>query len=129
MYQPKDGEMRFYANSKQRTIATARFFAAGFLPLANITVEHKFEPESSDLVFSPHLAYYSEGFKDKARKEMLDRFNNNGMKEKFERAFKTVEKVIDYKDSPMAKAGKSFTIKDMQISIEKEKQPKIKGSW
>ncbi|MBO6179782.1 MAG: hypothetical protein J6O04_11440 [Selenomonadaceae bacterium] len=121
--------MRFYANSKQRTIATARFFAAGFLPLANITVEHKFEPESSDLVFSPHLAYYSEGFKDKARKEMLDRFNNNGMKEKFERAFKTVEKVINYKDSPMAKAGKSFTIKDMQISIEKEKQPKIKGSW
>ncbi|MBO6303682.1 MAG: glucose-1-phosphatase [Selenomonadaceae bacterium] len=127
-YRPKEGEMRFYANSKQRTIATSRFFAAGFLPIANVTVEYKYEPENSDLVFSPHLAYYSEGYKEKSKKEMLDRFNREGMKSKLEHAFKTLEKTIDYKNSPMAKAGKTFTLKDMQISIEKDKQPRFKGS-
>ena len=129
VYQPKKGEMRFYANSKQRTIATARYFAAGFLPIADITVEHKFEPEGSDLVFSPHLAYYSEGFKNKAKKEMTDMIKSRGIKNKLEGVYKTLEKVIDYKDSPMAKSGRKFTTNDIEISIAKDKQPQIKGSF
>ena len=31
-YQPADGAVRIYANSKQRTIATAKFFSSGLLP-------------------------------------------------------------------------------------------------
>ncbi|MBR3622997.1 MAG: histidine-type phosphatase [Selenomonadaceae bacterium] len=129
VYKPKEGEMRFYANSKQRTIATARYFAAGFIPMADVTVEHKYEPEGSDLVFSPHLAYYSEGFKNKAEKEMQDMIKNRGIKNKLETAYKTLEKVIDYKDSPLAKSGKKFTANDMKIIIEKDKQPQVKGSF
>ena len=30
-YLPEEGEVRFYANSKQRTIATAQYFSSGFL--------------------------------------------------------------------------------------------------
>ena len=129
VYEPKEGEMRFYANSKQRTIATARFFAAGFLPIANVTVEHKFAPEGSDLVFSPHLTYYSESYRDKAKKEMLDMFNKGDMKNKLEKAFKLLEKTIDYKDSPMGKSGKKFTLNDMEMRVEKDKQPSVKGSF
>ena len=36
---PQDGAVRFWANSVQRTRATARFFAAGFLPMADIGIE------------------------------------------------------------------------------------------
>jgi len=129
VYTPKEGEMRFYANSKQRTIATARFFSAGFLPIANVTVEYKYAPEGSDLVFSPHLTYYSESYKDKAKKEMLDTFNKANMKNKLEKAFKTLEKGIDYKDSPMGKSGKKLTLNDMEIRVDKDKQPSIKGSF
>ena len=33
-YLPAEGEVRFYANSRQRTIATAQFFSSGMLPVA-----------------------------------------------------------------------------------------------
>ena len=33
-YRPEDGAVRFYANAKQRTQATARYFSAGLLPVA-----------------------------------------------------------------------------------------------
>lgn len=129
VYTPKIGEMRFYANSKQRTIATARFFAAGFLPIANVTVEHKFAPEGSDLTFSPHLIHYSENYRDKAQKEMLETFNKRDMKNKLEKAFKTLEKTIDYKDSIMGKSGKKFTLDDMEMKVQKDKQPSVKGAF
>ena len=38
-YQPKDGAVRIYANAKQRTQATARYFSAGLLPVAQVPVE------------------------------------------------------------------------------------------
>ena len=46
MMSPKDWEGKtsyFYADSDQRTIATARYFAAGAAPEANIRVHHKME--------------------------------------------------------------------------------------
>ncbi|MBR2097515.1 MAG: histidine-type phosphatase [Prevotella sp.] len=33
-YRPQDGEVLFYANSRQRTFTTAKYFSAGFLPRA-----------------------------------------------------------------------------------------------
>ena len=38
-YQPDDSSVRIYANAKQRTIATAQFFATGLLPTAGLEVE------------------------------------------------------------------------------------------
>lgn len=57
MVSPKDWEGKdvyFYADSDQRTIATAHYFAAGVAPEANITVHHK--PEGTkDAAFSTSL--------------------------------------------------------------------------
>ena len=52
-YVPEIGEMRFYANSYQRTIATARYFASGMLPMANIRVERHLALNERDAVFLP----------------------------------------------------------------------------
>ena len=35
-YRPTGDEVLFYANSRQRTFATAKYFSAGFLPFANV---------------------------------------------------------------------------------------------
>lgn len=37
---PAEGTMRFYANSRQRTLATAQYFTSGMLPVANVPIEH-----------------------------------------------------------------------------------------
>ena len=42
-YHPAEGEVRFYANAKQRTQATARYFASGMLPTAPIEIEQHVE--------------------------------------------------------------------------------------
>ena len=39
-YVPKNGEFLFYANSMQRTVATAKYFSSGMLPVANVKVEY-----------------------------------------------------------------------------------------
>lgn len=51
--QPSVGEVRFYANSYQRTIATAKYFSAGAFPIANIPVEYHRALGQKDRVFLP----------------------------------------------------------------------------
>ena len=45
---PRDGEVRFYTNSRQRTIATAQFFATGMLPVANVDIEYHRNYDETD---------------------------------------------------------------------------------
>ncbi len=49
--QPAVGEVRFYANSYQRTIATAKYFSAGAFPIANIPIEYHRAIGQKDRVF------------------------------------------------------------------------------
>ena len=51
--QPAVGEVRFYANSYQRTIATAKYFSAGAFPIANIPIEYHRALDQKDRVFLP----------------------------------------------------------------------------
>lgn len=49
--QPAVGEVRFYANSYQRTIATAKYFSAGAFPIANTPIEYHRALGQKDRVF------------------------------------------------------------------------------
>ena len=51
--QPSVDEVRFYANSYQRTIATAKYFSAGAFPIANIPIEYHRALGQKDRVFLP----------------------------------------------------------------------------
>ncbi len=51
--QPAVGEVRFYANSYQRTIATAKYFSAGAFPIANIPIDYHRALGQKDRVFLP----------------------------------------------------------------------------
>ena len=65
-YRPAEGEVRIYANSVQRTIATARFFAAGLLPAADTAVEYHESFDDTDPVFANALTFFSEAYKQAA---------------------------------------------------------------
>ena len=64
---PAEGTMRFYANSKQRTIATAQYFSSGMLPVANVRIEHHCEMDKMDPVFNPQITDDNENFKTMAQ--------------------------------------------------------------
>ena len=51
--QPSVNEVRFYANSYQRTIATAKYFSAGAFPIANIPIEYHRALGQKDRIFLP----------------------------------------------------------------------------
>lgn len=59
---PASNEVRVYANSMQRTMATARYFMSGFMPVANIPVEHHCEVGVMDSIFTPQITRISDEF-------------------------------------------------------------------
>ncbi|MBP5169646.1 MAG: hypothetical protein ILP14_10680 [Oscillospiraceae bacterium] len=62
-YQPEEGAIRFYANAKQRTIATSTFFSAGLLPVWDTPVEIHAEYDTMDPVFNPQMTFLSPTYK------------------------------------------------------------------
>ena len=132
-YSPAEGEMRFYANSMQRTIATAQYFSSGMLPVANVTIEHKYAPSKMDPVFNPQLTYVSDEFRRQAMEEisaMGGKEGLQGINKKLAPNYRTIEKALDLKDSPAAKKDglEKFRYDDLQISLEEGKEPAMKGS-
>lgn len=132
-YIPAEGEMRFYANSMQRTIATAQYFSSGMLPVANVTIEHKFAPSKMDPVFNPQLTFISNEFMYQAMKEIGHMGGDAGLQgigKNMSAQYRTIEKALDLKDSPVAKTDglTKFRDDDLQIILEINKEPAMKGS-
>lgn len=131
--QPKDGEVRIYANSTQRTIATAHYFVSGMLPVADIAVEHKFAPSKMDPVFCPQLTFISEAFKEKALQQiqaMGGAKGFTGICEDLKDSYRVLENTLDLKNSEKArKEGfTKFRYDDLKIILEQNEEPKMKGS-
>lgn len=127
-YQPADGEVRIYANSKQRTIATANFFLAGLLPVADVEVEHHGEFDTMDPVFNPQLTYVSDSYREAVKAEVDELF---GAKIKnLANNYEFLSEVIDVGDSPAAKDGSftGFSTSDTELVLEKGEEPAMTGS-
>ena len=127
-YQPKKEEVRIYANSKQRTIATAQFFTAGLLPAANEEVEHHGEFDTMDPVFAPCLTYMSDGYVKAAQEQINTLYYKEigALADNYE----LVSDVIDMEESSGAKDGsiKPFRTDDTTVILEKGKEPAMEGS-
>ena len=76
---PAEGTMRFYANSMQRTIATAQHFSSGMLPVANVRIEHHCEVGKMDSVFTPQITDDNEAFKTLAQQQITAMGGEKGM--------------------------------------------------
>lgn len=132
-YVPNADEVNFYANSMQRTIATAQYFSSGFMPIANVAVRHRYAPSKMDPVFFPRLTKVSEAFCSDAMNQIAAMGGKKGIRginEGLEDSYRIIADVLDLKDSPACKSGETCTFDDYdtQIILKKGEEPAMKGS-
>lgn len=130
---PTVDEVNFYANSMQRTIATAQYFSSGFMPVANLHINHRFTPSKMDPVFFPALTKSSEAFKAQALKEIAAMGGKKGIvgiNEGLKDSYQLIEEVLDLKHSPACQSGEvcAFDDYNTQLKLEKGDEPNMKGS-
>ena len=132
-YIPKPQEMRFYANSMQRTIATAQYFSSGMLPVANVRIEHHYDLNKMDPMFEPRFTFMTLPYKQLALSQIKQMGGEKGLQgigESLQQEYTLLEDVLDLEQSEKAKKENfsSFRTDDLQIILENFKEPTMKGS-
>lgn len=130
---PGSDDVNFYANSMQRTIATAQYFSSGFMPIANLHINHRYAPSKMDPVFFPRLTKDDEEFCKEAMKQISAMGGEKGIRginESLEESYKIIADVLDLKDSQACKSGEvcAFDDYDTKIILKKGEEPAMKGS-
>ena len=130
-YRPEGDEVLFYANSRQRTFATAKYFSAGFLPFANVEITHKYEEDKMDPVFTPQFTKMNDAYREQVLAEMQAM---HGGPEAWMAAqqptLTLMEEVLDMAHSPAAQNDTThFWYDDTQFKIEKGDEPKMSGGY
>ena len=127
-YDPAPGEFRIYANSKQRTIATAQYFASALLPTAGLEVEYHAEFDKMDPVFTPQLTFCTDEYAADAKDQILDMFEDRiaGLEDNYE----LLSEVIGLTDSESYKNGDitGFVTDDSIFSLVTGAEPAVSGS-
>ncbi len=130
--QPAEGAMRFYANSMQRTIATAQYFSSGMLPVANMKIEHHYAVGTMDPVFTPQITAITDDYREQALQQIALLFGDGsmaGIGRKVAAELALIEDVIDMHDSPSCQEDGmcAFSADDVQITLEEHKEPGMTG--
>ena len=130
-YRPEGSEVLFYANSRQRTFATAKYFSAGFLPFANVEIQHKYFEDKMDPVFTPKFTKMNV----KYRQQILDEMQTihggpQAWMQSVQPTLTMMEDILDMAHSPAAKNDTThFRYDDTQFVLEKGDEPKMKGGY
>lgn len=132
-WQPTAGEARFYANGKQRTRATARYFAAGMLPAADVQIETQAAFDAMDPVFLPCLNFTSDSYNAAVQEQILELSGKQSIAtvgEDLAGAYDLLEDVLDYRLSSGYATGKltDLVTDDTQIELVEGKEPSLTGS-
>ena len=130
-YRPTGDEVLFYANSRQRTFATAKYFSAGFLPFANVEITHKYEEDKMDPVFTPKFTKMNDTYREQVLSEMLALHGGpQAWMAAQQPTLTLMEKVLDMANSPAAKNDTThFWYDDVQFKIEKDDEPRMTGGY
>lgn len=127
-YLPAEGEVKFYANARQRTVATAQYFSSGMLPVANVRIEHQdLSTGQMDPVFNPQLTFVNDKFRAEALKQTANIYNKT--KNDLTRDYALLENVLDMKKSASARNGvDSFNPDDYKVIFKVNREPEMGGS-
>ena len=127
-YQPVDGTVRIYANAKQRTIATARFFESGLLPVAESQIEYHSEYDTMDPVFNPALTFMSDEYADACEEEIHNMYDAElaDLSDNYD----LLSEVIEVNESDAYKDGSftDFATDDSIFSLVEGNEPAVNGS-
>ena len=132
-YQPTGDDVRFYANAKQRTIATSQYFSSGMLPVANVRIETHAAYDEMDPVFTPQVTFLSDSYKAAALDEVASRYGGgslSGISADLAEPFATLAEVIDYTESAGYQDGtlSDFDTSDAGMDLVLGKEPVGSGS-
>ena len=130
-YRPEGEEVLFYANSRQRTFATAKYFSAGFLPFANVEITHKLKEDKMDPVFTPQFTKMNDTYRQQVLAEMNAMHGGpQAWMAAQQPTLELMEQVIDMANSPAAKNDSAhFWYNDIKFKIEKGDEPKMTGGY
>ena len=131
-YRPEGEEVLFYANSRQRTFATAKYFSAGFLPFANVEITHKLAEDKMDPVFTAQFTKMNNTYRQQVLSEIMAL--NGGPQawmQSVQPTLTLIEQVLDMAHSPAALQGDTthFRYDDIQFKLEKGSEPKMTGGY
>ena len=131
-YRPEGDEVLFYANSRQRTFATAKYFSAGFLPFANVEITHKLAEDKMDPMFTPRFTKMNDAYRQQVLGEIQAL---HGGPQTWMAAQKPtldlMEQVLDMAHSPAAQQGDTlhFSFDNTTFKIEKDDEPRMTGGF
>lgn len=131
---PTDEEVVFVANSKQRTISTARHFASSFMPMKTINIQHEGKVGDTDPLFCMDLGNeITEAEWAQIRKETAELFSPKALRklsESLKPNYDLLCDVLDLKNSPAYLDGsfKGFNDHNTQITYEVGKEPELTAS-
>ncbi|WP_017349761.1 bifunctional glucose-1-phosphatase/inositol phosphatase [Pantoea sp. A4] len=122
---PDSNNVFVYANSLQRTVATAQFFVNGAFPGCDIPVTHQDEMGTMDPVFNPVITNDNPDFNKKALAAMTAANEQLSLKPAYQR----LEKLVDYKAAPACKDKKQCDLENGNntFSADNGKEPNVNG--
>ncbi len=128
---PVGSEVLFYANSRQRTFATAKYFSAGFLPFANVEIQHKYYEDKMDPVFTPQFTKMNDQYRQQVMAEINAMHGGpQAWMQSVQPTLMMMEKLIDMPHSPAAENDTThFWYGDTQFILEKGDEPRMKGGY
>ena len=131
-YRPEDGAVRFYANAKQRTQATARYFSAGLLPVAVAPIECHADYDTMDPVFSPALTFVSDAYARDAVAQIAEKGGVAGLQGIHAGLLDAIGLLMDVTDMDESPAYQSGQFGDLLadetvINLENGKEPGMTG--
>ncbi len=134
-YIPAEEEFRFYSNSYQRTIATARYFSSGLLPLANTNVEYHMTIGEFDPVFRLKFDYMSDAYRQDIIKQLADMYKVDDIAKVTEAAglednYSLLSDVIALTESNAYRDGSVGALRtdDSVFTFETDHAPELTGS-
>ena len=130
---PEAGEVRFNAREKQRCRATARYFAAGMFPLADIEVEYPGDQNGTVDFMRPVLHFYTDAYADDATAQVAAMGGDagfDGLAEQTRDAIKLIMDTVDMQDSEIYKSGKygDLLTDGSGYEMEADKEPDLTGA-
>ena len=114
-----------YANSLQRTVATAQFFVTGAFPGCDVPVHHQEKMGTMDPTFNPVITDDSAAFSEQAVAAMEKELSKLQLTD----SYQLLEKIVNYKDSPACKEKQQCSLVDGKntFSAKYQQEPGVSG--
>ena len=130
---PAEGEVRFNARDKQRCRATARYFAAGMFPLADIEVEYPGDAKGTVDFMQPVLHFYTDAYAEDATAQVAAMGGDagfDGLAEQTRDTIRLIMDTVDMQDSEIYQSGKygDLLTDGYGYAMEPDKEPDLTGA-